>query len=546
MKSFKTCVKGLLLMMKPLRLQMPVSVLIGLLRIVSSLAFVWICKRLVDIATGQAISRGPEEIGEAVLVMAGIVAVQIISSIAGQWWTAYITVAAQNRMRFETFSHVLRSKWYGREIFHSGDMINRLEEDIRVVVDLICTRIPDVAVTLFQLLAASLYLFTMAPGLLWILLIIMPAAIIGSRMFFVTLRKLSNRVRELDSEVQKQMQENLQQRILILTLGAASKVIEKLGGTQQELKSTTVKRLNYNSVARAFLHIGFIGTYIVAFLWGIYGIKSGNVTYGMMTAFLQLVGQVQRPITEISRHIPAFIHSLTSIERLLELEELQEEKNGPDNVFEGSCGVRISNISYSYPDGPCEVFKNFSFDFKPGSISAITGITGAGKTTLIKLILALLEPVEGRIEIYGSGKTAEVSPATRCNFMYVPQGNSLMSGTIRENLLLADHKAGEERMKAALHTAVADFVEELPKGLDTFCSEKGGGLSEGQAQRIAIARALLHKGGVLILDEASSALDLQTEGELLRRMEKAAEGRTIIWITHRDAITKIADNTLNI
>ncbi len=546
MKSFKTCVKGLLLMMKPLRLQMPVSVLIGLLRIVSSLAFVWICKRLVDIATGQAISRGPEEIGEAVLVMAGIVAVQIISSIAGQWWTAYITVAAQNRMRFETFSHVLRSKWYGREIFHSGDMINRLEEDIRVVVDLICTRIPDVAVTLFQLLAASLYLFTMAPGLLWILLIIMPAAIIGSRMFFVTLRKLSNRVRELDSEVQKQMQENLQQRILILTLGAASKVIEKLGGTQQELKSTTVKRLNYNSVARAFLHIGFIGTYIAAFLWGIYGIKSGDVTYGMMTAFLQLVGQVQRPITEISRHIPAFIHSLTSIERLLELEELQEERNGSDNVFEGSCGVRISNISYSYPDGPCEVFKNFSFDFKPGSISAITGITGAGKTTLIKLILALLEPQEGRIEIYGNGKTAEVSPATRCNFMYVPQGNSLMSGTIRENLLLADHNAGEERMKAALHTAVADFVEELPKGLDTFCSEKGGGLSEGQAQRIAIARALLHKGGVLILDEASSALDLQTEGELLRRMEKAAEGRTIIWITHRDAITKIADNTLNI
>lgn len=546
MKSFKTCVKGLLLMMKPLRLQMPVSVLIGLLRIVSSLAFVWICKRLVDIATGQAINRGPEEIGEAVLVMAGIVVLQIISSIAGQWWTAYITVAAQNRMRFETFSHALRSKWYGREIFHSGDMINRLEEDIRVVVDLICTRIPDVAVTLFQLLAASLYLFTMAPGLLWILLIIMPAAIIGSRMFFVTLRKLSNRVRELDSEVQKQMQENLQQRILILTLGAASKVIEKLGGTQQELQSTTVKRLNYNSVARAFLHIGFIGTYIVAFLWGIYGIKSGNVTYGMMTAFLQLVGQVQRPITEISRHIPAFIHSLTSIERLLELEELQEERNESDNVFEGSCGVRISNISYSYPDGPCEVFKNFSFDFKPGSISAITGITGAGKTTLIKLILALLEPQEGRIEIYGNGKTAEVSPATRCNFMYVPQGNSLMSGTIRENLLLADHNAGEERMKAALHTAVADFVEELPKGLDTFCSEKGGGLSEGQAQRIAIARALLHKGGVLILDEASSALDLQTEGELLRRMEKAAEGRTIIWITHRDAITKIADNTLNI
>lgn len=546
MKSFKTCVKGLLLIMKPLRLQMLLSVLIGLLRIASSLAFVWICKRLVDIVTGQAISSGPDRLAGAVFVMAGIVAVQIISAIAGQWWTAYITVNAQNRMRFETFSHVLRSKWYGRELFHSGDMINRLEEDIRVLVDLICTRIPDVAITLSQLLAASLYLFSMAPGLLWTLLIIMPAAIIGSRMFFVTLRKLSNRVRELDSEVQKQMQENLQQRALVLTLGAASKIIERLGSTQQELKSTTIKRLNYNAVARAFLRIGFMGTYIAAFLWGIYGIKSGNVTYGMMTAFLQLVGQVQRPIAEISQHIPAFIHSLTSIERILELQELKEEKNEPDNVFEGSAGVRISDMTYSYPDGPVEVFKHFSFDFKPGSTCAITGITGAGKSTLIKLILALLEPDEGRIEIYENGKTAEVSPATRCNFMYVPQGNSLMSGTIRENLMLADRNAGEEEMKAALHIAVADFVEELPKGLDTFCSEKGGGLSEGQAQRIAIARALLHKGGVLILDEASSALDLQTEGELLRRMTQAASGRTIIWITHRDAITKMADNTLNI
>jgi len=546
MKNFKSCLRGLAAIVRPLGWKLSLSVLLGCVRIAASMAFVWISKRLVDIVTGQVQEGAVSDLDTAVGVMAAVLLVQLASSIAAAWWNSYITVKAQNKLRFTLFHHVMKSRWSGRETFHSGDTINRLEEDIRVVMDLVCTSVPDVIVTLCQLVAASFFLFTMAPGLMWILLILMPVAIIGSRLFFRTIRRLSNRIRALDSDVQKHMQENLQQRALVLTLGATEKVIERMGLIQKDLEGNYITRMNYNAVAKSFLRIGFLGGYAAAFLWGIYGIREGSVTYGMMTAFLQLVGQVQRPIADISQHIPAFIHSLTSIERLMELQELPEEEPGEDIRFAGAPGLKVEGLGFSYPEGPYDVFKDFSFDFTPGSVTAVTGITGAGKSTLIKLLLALLEPGDGSISIYGEGKEAKVTPATRCNFMYVPQGNTLMSGTIRENLLLARPGASEEQMKEALHAAVADFVLDLPQGLDTICSEKGAGLSEGQAQRIAIARALLHEGGVLILDEASSALDAATEHTLLERISGAGAGRTIIWITHREAIAKIATQTLNI
>ncbi|MBO4757662.1 MAG: ABC transporter ATP-binding protein, partial [Bacteroidales bacterium] len=191
--------------------------------------------------------------------------------------------------------------------------------------------------------------------------------------------------------------------------------------------------------------------------------------------------------------------------------------------------------------------EHFSYDFKPATVTAVMGVTGAGKSTLTRLILALLHPSRGSIVLYSGDRSVPVSPSTRCNFRYVPQGNSLMSGTVRDNLLLANPSATEEEMKEALHLAVADFVLDLHDGLDTVCSEKGSGLSEGQAQRIAIARALLHPGGVLILDEATSALDRDTEDELLLRLsKKISGGKTILWITHRESVTSIADAVLRI
>ena len=548
MKDFRTCMKGLVAMGRPLRGRILVSCIIGVFRIAASMAFVWVCKALVDIATGE--SDAP--LGLYVGIMIGIMLAQVILSTAFSWWEGMIVTKTQNSFRAKVFGHVLASEWHGREAFHSGDMVNRLEEDTRVVVDLLCVRVPDFIVTLVQLVAASGFLFILEPSLLWVLLILMPVAAIGSKMFFKTIRRLTSLIRAKDSEIQGHMQENLQQRVLVKTLGCEDSVMDRLDDLQGDVMGNTIKRLNYNAGARAFLRVGFMAGYAAAFLWGVYGIKSGAVTFGMMTAFLQLVGQVQRPIADISRHIPAFIHSLTSVERLLELTDLALEQKGEDIMFDNAPGIKIDDVTFAYTDVPegmesQKVFEHFSYDFKPGTVTAVMGVTGVGKSTLTRLVLALLRPADGSVTLYDGVRAVPASPATRCNFRYVPQGNSLMSGTVRDNLLLANPSASEEEMKEALHLAVADFVLGLPDGLDTVCSEKGSGLSEGQAQRIAIARALLHSGGVLILDEATSALDSETEDELLRRLsQNVSGGKTILWITHRESVTSIADAVLKI
>jgi len=339
------------------------------------------------------------------------------------------------------------------------------------------------------------------------------------------------------------MQENLQNRVVVLTLVGVEKVMTKLGWMQKDVEDNTIKRLNYNSVARSLMSLGFMLGYASAFIWGVVGIKDKVVTYGMMTAFLQLVGQIQNPIAQIAQQIPAFIHALTSVERLMELNELTLEDTGEPEKIDGAPGIEIRNITFAYPIQTHKVLKNFSCSFPSGTMTAIVGHTGAGKSTLIRLILALLKPEEGEILINGKMANANL----RCNFMYVPQGNTLMSGTIRENLQLSNSEATEEEMKEALSIAAADFVFNLPEGLDTVCSERGSGLSEGQAQRIAIARGLLHTGGVLVLDEATSAVDANTEQAILNNLNARFHGRkTIIFISHREAVTRSADYILNL
>ena len=535
-------IQGLRPMARPVRGRMLVSILIGLVRIAASLGFVWICKRLVDIATGEI----DAPLGLHIGIMLGIMFVQMLCSIGASAWETYIQVRTGNDLRKDPFARVLRSRWTGQETFRSGDAVNRLEEDVRVVNDLLCARMPEVVITLVQLLAASVYLMMMAPRLLWVLLILMVVAIVGSRLFFRKLRALTERIRKQEAEVQQLMQENLQKRLVVLTLIGAKRVLTRLGILQQDVQGQTIMRLKYNAVARGFMILGFMGGYAAAFLWGVLGIRSGAVTYGMMTAFLQLVGQVQRPIAELARQVPAFIHAATSVERLMELQALEQEPDEAPVSLSGAPGLRCTGVSFAYPERPEKILDGFDHDFTPGSLTVIMGPTGAGKSTLSRLLLGLLLPSAGRIELYGTEGSFPAGPALRGNFLYVPQGNSLLSGTIRENLLLARHDATEEQLQEALHTAVADFVMELPEGLDTPCGETGSGLSEGQCQRIAIARALLREGGILILDEATSALDARTEELLLERLYERFHGRkTLIFISHREAVTARADSLLS-
>lgn len=541
MKSFRECLRGLFVTLRPLRWKVLLSAFLGILQVAVSLLFVWTSKRAVDIATGELSAS----LSGGLVLFAAVLLVQILLRTATRYWEGYLIVNAQNDTRARIFERVMRSIWRGKERFHSGDTINRLEEDIRVVVDFLCVSLPAVVVTICQFAAAGIFLFSLSAQLGWILIFIMPAAVLGSRLFFKKMRSLTNQIRGGDSKVQAHMQENIQHRMVVRTMGSTDEVLERLDGIQDEVRDKTLTRLGYSAFSRTVMQFGFTLGYAAAFIWSVYGLSKGTVTYGLMTAFLQLVGQVQRPIADLTLQVPKFIHALSSEDRLLELsEQIQEEKATPIRL-NGAPGIRLNNVSFTYEDGTRPIINNLSFDFKPGTTTAILGPTGTGKSTLIRLIMNLLQPNSGSITLYEPATVS--SAATLCNFMYVPQGNSLMSGTIRENLMLANPSANEADIRKVLSLANANFVYDLPSGLDTLCAEVGAGLSEGQAQRIAIARALLRPGGILVLDEATSALDAETERLLLEALSKEYKGKkTILCITHRSAATDYADFTLRL
>lgn len=543
MKSLGYCIRNLISFSRSARRWGLAYILLGIIRTLLSLTFVWVCKELVDIATGVS----QEPLGQWTAFMIACIVLQICCRIASSYCEQYGRINIQNNLRARLFYSLISSRWSGRERFGTGDAVNRLEEDIRVVSELVSSHIPAVVVTFAQLAAASTFLLFISPNLLWALVGLMIAGIIASRLSFRKLRSLSTAIRTKDGEIQQHIQEHLQNRVVALTIIGIERVMATLNTLHNALRYNTIKRLNFHSLNSALLSVSFMGGYAAAFLWGVYGIKSGAVTFGMMTAFLQLVSQIQMPLSELARKIPAFIHALSSIERLAELENLDPEENAPLCRLEAPAGILFKDVTFSYPDSHSGVlFNSFSHNFLPGTMTVVAGATGIGKSTLVRLMLGLLKPQSGSILIYGSSSNSHcASKATRCNFKYVPQGNTLLSGTILDNLLMADPKADRERIDAALHIAAADFVHSLPEGLQTICGESGSGLSEGQCQRIAIARALLQSGSVLLMDESTSSLDPATESLVLQNL-RTLSNHTIIFISHREAVMKSADSLLEL
>lgn len=515
---------------------------IGVLHVGASLAFVWICKRLIDTAT----SGDNENLPAYICVMAGCMVMQILLSAIEQHFLSKSDVLLKNRLRHRLFTGMMQSRWNGKETFHTGDALNRMMEDVRVVAESVTKSVPAVITAAVQFIAAFIFLFTLAPGLAWAIPGIMLAALFLSKSYITRMRRLTKGIRTTESGLQSHMQESLQHRLMLHTLERIPDVSDSLAEQQDTLRGQVMDKTGYTIFTKSLIQSGFSAGYAAAFLWGVFGIMSGTATFGMMTAFLQLVGQIQRPIMNLSRQFPPLINSITSVERLAEIEAQPSEETGTPLYLGRNVGIRFENVDFTYPDSLSKILDRCTYDFLPGTTTALLGETGAGKSTMMRLMLALLEPDKGSILMYNGMQSVPASPQTRCNIVYVPQGNTLMSGTIRENLLLGDPSATDEELRKALYTASAEFVDTLPDGLETVCGERGSGLSEGQAQRIAIARALLRKGGILLLDEPTSALDPQTERTLISRMIENLEGRTMIIVTHREATAEICGNRIHI
>lgn len=538
----KDCIKWLWRASDGVRGKVVLCSLTGGLHVAASLAFVWICKKLIDAATSGNGENVPLYIG----VMIACMLMQILLSAVEQRNLNLSDILLKNKLRYRLFNSLMESRWNGKETFHTGDTLNRVMEDVRVVSESITKSTPAVMTAGIQFIAAFLFLFILEPGLAWAIPGIMLAMLIVSRAYVRRMRKLTKDIRTTESSMQSLMQESLQHRLVIHTLERTPYISGNLAEYQEDLREQVMDKTGYSIFTRCFIQLGFSAGYASAFLWGVFGIMNGTATFGMMTAFLQLVGQIQRPIMNLSRQLPPLINSITSAERLEEIERQPLEESGEPQNLGRNVGIRFSNVDYTYPDSNRKILDSCNHDFKPGSTTALIGETGAGKSTMMRLMLALLEPDMGEVVIYNENASVKVSPQTRCNIVYVPQGNTLMSGTIRENLLLGDPSATDEQLKEVLYLAAADFVSSLPDGLDTLCGERGSGLSEGQAQRIAIARALLRKGGVLLLDEPTSALDTQTEETLIQRLTSHLAGRTMIIVTHRDATAALCQNVLKI
>lgn len=513
-----------------------------------SLFYVWLSKDLVDTAVEhfQGDLQRQRIISLAIIFTLVSLSRPILTAIKS-YMQSRMAVSMTNSLRQRLFDEMLKTEVDVGRKYHSGDMINRMESDVSAVTNAFCAAVPNLFWAGLQFAAAFACVLYVDLRLSLILVVLLPIAAPAGKFIMKKVRKLTLRIKSSDSRIQSHIQESIQHHTLLRTLEYTDGSSQMLGELQDENYSRNLKRIGFSIIARVLMSLAFTLGYLVAFLWGVRGLSTGVVTYGVMTAILQLVGQLQRPLLQASENLPSLLHSTASIDRLMELEDLPKEEAEDALMLGAPAGVRVRNLSFQYPDGEEKVIDNLSFDFKPGSRIAITGRTGIGKTTLLKLILALSRPTSGSIELYDSETSVPVSVKTRCNFAYIPQGNTLFSGTVRENLLMGDRNADEERMKEVLHLAAADFVMDLPEGLDTICSEAGGGLSEGQAQRIAVARGLLRPGSIVLLDEFSSALDPATEEEMLSRLtakDGLCAGKTMIFITHRESILNFCDSEL--
>ena len=549
---------------KGFRVNIVARILAGIARVACGLLMIWLSKRFIDetIRTGSQ-----DDIVRMIAFLVFTVVGTIVLRLLYYYMTASASVKMTNALRLFYFGTLFKRPLFDGHELHSGDVSSRLSKDIETVSTSVIDTLPQMAVTGIQLVGAFLLMRWFDARLAWALLLLTPVMVVVGKLISRKLRKMTLDIREGESRIQMQVQEGVEYNAVLRSLESENWVTERLGLKQNKLERDVLRRTRFTTVARFAIGSAFGLGYLLAFVWGGLGLRDGTITFGVMTSFLQLVGQIQHPILTLLGMVPQLVHSTASIDRLDELVkkavvdagecagETRGEERGKmpsgktlelQSELRGRLGLRLENVRFGYAGGDCEIVRNFSHDFMPGSKAAIMGETGKGKTTLFRLLLGFVKPDSGRMVIYSNDAVVDVSEETRSNFVYVPQGNTLMNGSVRYNLQLAKPDATDDEMRRVLHIACAEFVETLPDGIDTEIGERGHGLSEGQAQRIAIARGLLRPGNILLFDEISSSLDEETEAELYRRLFEAFPEKTMIFVTHRTAVCEMCDETVRL
>lgn len=519
------------------RLAVGIYILLGLLSTLMGLGTSVASKYLIDAVTGYKTGA----IGTAVAAMAGMLVLSIVLRSVSSLVGAKNSVFIHNEIQAEVYEAVLHTAWEPLEDYRPGDLLSRLTSDVDTVSASVTSFAPGLISGLAQFFGALIIMFYFDPTMALIALIAVPVSAVLSRMLVGRMREHNRQMKAISSDVMSFYEDSLTNITSIKAFDITGLFSRKMRRLQQRYQA---EYLDYNRFSvRTSMFLSLVGTAVSAgcFGWGVYRLWSDAITYGSMTMFLQLASSLSSSFSALIGLVSSAISISTSAGRIMAVVQLPEENCEEAMPMEelSHAAISIDHGTFSYQNGE-PVLTDACFYAEPGELVALTGPSGEGKTTMLRLLLGLIRPRTGTADLICGDTRYPLSAKTRGAFAYVPQGNSMFAGTIRENLLLTNPQAGEGQLEQVLRTACAyDFVMELPGRLDYAVGGHGKGLSEGQAQRLAIARALLRGAPILLLDEATSALDEETEHQLLQNLMDSGLVHTCIFVTHRPAATTI-------
>jgi ATP-binding cassette, subfamily B, bacterial len=515
---------------------------LGAILQLSGVGMAIVSKTLIDAAAASQ----PSQMYRSAIIFIILILVEVLCGAVVSLITSKTSETISNSMRQNFFRQLTLTEWFDISKFHSGDILTRMTSDVGNVSSILVKTLPSIVSLTFLLVASFATLLFYEPTLALLVFMLSPFAIILSRFYGRKLKPLYLKMQEAESIYRSFIHESVQNMLIIKTFCLENNTLNHINELQNNRLKWVLKRSQIGVASNSVLVVSYWLGYFLAFVWGAFSLSKGVATFGMLTAFIQLVGKIQSPFIGLANNLPQIISAMASVDRIMEFEKLQQENNSTIIPELTTAGIEFENISFSY-DRDKPVLTNISGKISHGEIAAIVGPSGEGKTTLLRLILSLVQPKSGNLYFVNGLNKYKVCSSTRRFVSYVPQGNTLFSGTIAENLRHGSPNATDKDLEIAAQAACAwDFISELKDGLYTFIGEKGLGLSEGQAQRLAIARALLHKSPILILDEATSALDVNTEFAVLQAIHDHSPGKTCIIVTHRQSVFKICNRIFKI